>query len=64
MSNTINKWVDESNRQFSKEVQVVNKYMKNYWTSFAIKEMQIKMVCNEIPYHPSQNGNHQEKKQQ
>jgi hypothetical protein len=27
--NTINKWTDELNRQFPKEEQMPNKYMKN-----------------------------------
>jgi hypothetical protein len=37
------KWVHESNRQFpNEEVQKASKYMKNYSTSLAVKEMPIK----------------------
>jgi DNA-binding protein len=46
--------------QFSKEVQVVNKYVKKFSASLAIKEMQIKTT--EISCHSSQNSNHQENK--
>jgi hypothetical protein len=37
------KWAHELNKEFSKEeVQKVNKYMKKYSISLAIKEKQIK----------------------
>jgi hypothetical protein len=38
----VNKWANELNRQLSKEVQMVNKYIKKFSTTLAIKEMQIK----------------------
>jgi hypothetical protein len=42
INNSMNKWANDLNRQFSKEVQVFNKYKKKPSTSWAIKEMQIK----------------------
>jgi hypothetical protein len=37
------KWAHELNKEFSKEeLQMANKYMKNYSTSTAIEEIQIK----------------------
>jgi hypothetical protein len=41
-SNPTNKWINELNRQFSKEVQMSKKYRKKCSASLAIKEMQIK----------------------
>jgi hypothetical protein len=40
----MNKWANELNRQFSKEVQMTNKYTKHCPISLAIKEMQIKAM--------------------
>jgi hypothetical protein len=41
-NNPINKWTNELNRQFSKEVEMARKYMKKYTTFLALKEMSIK----------------------
>jgi hypothetical protein len=41
MYNPISKQANEWNRQFSKEVQVTNKYMKKMFLYLAIKKMQI-----------------------
>jgi hypothetical protein len=48
---------NELNRQFSKEVQMANKYTKKGSTFLVIKEMQVKTT--EISPHPRKNGCHQ-----
>jgi hypothetical protein len=47
----VNKWASELNRQFLKEVQMTNKYMKKCSTPLAIKEIQIE---TEVSLHLSQ----------
>jgi hypothetical protein len=37
----MNKWANELYRQFSKEVQKANKYMKKFSTTLAVEEIQI-----------------------
>jgi hypothetical protein len=44
INNSLNKWANEPNRQFSRELQMTNKYMKKCSTSLAIKETQNKMT--------------------
>jgi hypothetical protein len=43
-NNPINECTNELNRQFSKEVQMANKYMKKRSTSIAIMEIQINIT--------------------
>jgi hypothetical protein len=38
----LKKWAHKLSNEFSKEVQMADKYMKKFLTSLAIKEMQIK----------------------
>jgi hypothetical protein len=56
----MNKWANELNRPFSKQVQAANKYMENVHCLSYQRNGNQNYIG--ISSHPTQNGYHQEKK--